>query len=227
MGADRMGCTTAEQVMGVENQSATPGRTTLLEAVNVILRNIGEQPVSTLEDQQVLEARTAEDTILELHKEGQTRGWSWNTEKGYPFQRGTNGEIVVPANIVSWQPDRYEFQHRYQLRGQRVYDKGARSYQISLSQLLADVIWLLPWNECPEAYNRWVVIRSARVFAARTIGDVNGVQYTLADEQAALIELLRVENTQEAPNMITGPNRFPTFQPAEGLTDRAMGGVFL
>jgi hypothetical protein len=53
------------------------------------------------------------------------------------------------------------------------------------------------------------------------------VQYTLADEQAALIELMRVENTQEAPNMITGRNRFPTFQPAEGLTDRGMGGVFL
>jgi hypothetical protein len=65
------------------------------------------------------------------------------------------------------------------------------------------------------------------VFSARTIGDVSGVQYTLADEQQALIELLRVENTQEAPNMITGRKRFPTFQPAEGLTDRAMGGVFL
>jgi hypothetical protein len=53
------------------------------------------------------------------------------------------------------------------------------------------------------------------------------VQYTLADEQQALIELLRVENTQEAPNMITGRRRFPTFQPAEGLTDRLAGGLFL
>ena len=213
--------------MGLTNQWATPGRTTLLEAVNIVLMNIGEQPVSTLENQQVLEARTAEATILEMHKEGQTRGWSWNSEREYPFARSSSGEIVLPTNVISWQPDPYEFQHRYQLRGQRVYDKESRSYQIPVAQLKADVVWLLPWDECPEAYNRWSLIRAARVFSARTIGDVSGVQYTLADEQQALIELLRVENTQEAPNMITGRKRFPTFQPAEGLTDRAMGGVFL
>ena len=213
--------------MGVENQSATPGRTTLLEAVNVILRNIGEQPVSTLENLQVIEARTAEDTILEVHKEGQTRGWSWNTERAYPFQRNGSGEITVPANVVSWQPDPLEFQHRYQLRGQRVYDKEARSYAISVSELPADVVWLLPWDECPEAYNRWVTMRAARTFSARTIGEPSGVQFSLADEQQALIELLRVENDQAAPNMITGRRRFPTYQPVEGLTNRSLGGVFL
>lgn len=213
--------------MGVENQSATPGRTTLLEAVNVVLMNIGEQPVSTLENQQVLEARTAEATILEVHKEGQTRGWSWNSEAAYPFTRNASGEIVLPPNVVSWQPDPYEFEHRYQLRGLRVYDKETRSYQLQVTQLKADVVWLLPWDECPEAFNRWSLIRAARVFSARTIGDVTGVQYTQLDEQQALIELLRVENIQEAPNMITGRRRFPTFQPAEGLTDRVLGGVFL
>lgn len=218
---------TAAEQMGAENQSVTPGRTTLLEAVNVILASIGEQPVSTLENQQVLEARTAEATVLEIHKEGQTRGWSWNSERAYPFNRNAGGEIVVPANVVSWQPDPYEFQHRYQLRGQRVYDKQNRTYQMGVAQLTADVVWLLPWNECPEAYNRWALMRAARVFAARTIGDVNGVQYTAADEQQALVELLRVENSQEAPNMITGRSRFPTFRPGEGLTDRQLGGLFL
>ncbi len=213
--------------MGADKQSATPGRSTLLDAVNILLANIGEQPVSTLEDQQVLEARSAEDTVLEFHKEGQTRGWSWNTERDYPFARNGGGEMVVPANVVSWQPDPYQFQHRYQLRGQRVYDKLRRTYQIEDAELRADVIWLLPWDECPEAYNRWTLVRAARVFSARTVGDVAGVQYTQLDEQQALIELLRVENAQEAPNMITGRRRFPTFQPAEGLTDRLMGGVFL
>jgi hypothetical protein len=213
--------------MGLTNQSATPGRTSLLDAVNILLANIGEQPVSTLEDQQVLEARNAEDTVLEFHKEGQTRGWSWNTERDYPFTRNDAGEISVPANAISWQPDPYQFQHRYQLRGQRVYDKWRHTYLIEEKELLADVVWLLPWDECPEAYNRWSLIRSARVFSARTVGDMASVQYTQVDEQQALIELLRVENAQEAPNMITGRRRFPTFQPAEGLTDRLMGGVFL
>jgi hypothetical protein len=36
--------------MGLANQGVTPGRTTLLEAVNICLQNIGEQPVNSLED---------------------------------------------------------------------------------------------------------------------------------------------------------------------------------
>ena len=60
--------------MGLDKQSQAPGRTTLLEAVNICLQNIGEQPVNTLETQQINEAAQAETTILEFFKEGQTRG---------------------------------------------------------------------------------------------------------------------------------------------------------
>ena len=71
--------------MGLANQGMTPGRTTLLEAVNTLLENIGEMPVDQLDNQQVHDARVAERTILEFHREGQLRGWSWNSEQGYPF----------------------------------------------------------------------------------------------------------------------------------------------
>ena len=64
--------------MGLANQGVTPGRTKLLEAVNTLLENIGEMPVDTLDNQQVQDARVAERTILEFHREGQLRGWSWN-----------------------------------------------------------------------------------------------------------------------------------------------------
>ena len=212
--------------MGLENASATPGRTTLLQAVNTVLATIGEQPVNTLENQQVLEARQAEATILEFHREGQIRGWSWNREHAYPFVRGSDGEMMVPANVASWQPDIYEHQNRYQLRGQRVYDREQHSYQIPLAILAADVVWLLSWDECPEAYNRYALIRAARVFTARFIGDSAGVQFSAADERQALIELERVENSQTRPNLITGDRQFPTFQPAHGLANRHRGGLF-
>lgn len=73
--------------MGFANQSKTPTKTTLLEAVNICLQNIGEQPVNTLENQQLVEAMMAESTILEFHKEGQIRGWSWNQDELYPFTK--------------------------------------------------------------------------------------------------------------------------------------------
>ena len=107
------------------NQAATPGRTTLLDAVNVLLENIGEQPVNTLENQQITDARIAERTLLEFHKEGQIKGWSWNTEYGYRFDKDSNtNKITVPANLVRFAGDLYGYAGRFQLRGQTIYEIG-------------------------------------------------------------------------------------------------------
>jgi len=215
--------------MSLASQGATPGRTTLLEAVNVCLQNIGEQPVNNLENQQVVEASTALRTILEFHKEGQVRGWSWNTELGYEFLKDVStNEIKVPANVVSFAPDAYRWAGRFQLRGQRVYDKERRTYVLGVDvpSLEADVVWLLPWDESPEAFNRWVTIRSARVFSGRVLGDSSSFQYTALDEQAALVELQRVEIEQAQPNSLTGGpglRPFPTYSPGMGLLGRNGG----
>lgn len=215
--------------MSLASQGVTPGRTTLLEAVNVCLQNIGEQPVNNLESQQVVEASTALRTILEFHKEGQTRGWSWNTELGYEFLKDiSTNEIRVPANVVSFAPDAYRWAGRFQLRGQRVYDKEKRTYVLGVDvpSLEADVVWLLPWDESPEAFNRWVTIRSARVFSGRVLGDSSSFQYTALDEQAALVELQRVEIEQAQPNSLTGGpglRPFPTYSPGTGLLGRNGG----
>ena len=78
--------------MGIANQSLTPGRTTLLNAVNILLENIGEQPINSLETEQIMDARVAERTLLEFHKEGQLKGWHWNTEFNFPF---TNDNVKM------------------------------------------------------------------------------------------------------------------------------------
>ena len=215
--------------MGLADQGATPGRTTLLEAVNICLQNIGEQPVNSLENQQVVEAAMAESTLLEFHKEGQTRGWSWNTEQAYEFQKDSGtGEIRVPANVISFAPDPYEWAGRFQLRGQRVYDREKRTYKLeaAITKLEADVIWLLPWDECPEVFNRWITIRSARVFSDRVLSSDAIFKYTALDEQMALVELQRVELEQAQPNSLTGGpglRPFPTYSPGMGLLGRNRG----
>ena len=46
--------------MGLAAQTKAQGRTTLLDAVNVCLENIGEQPVDNLDNEQIQDARIAE-----------------------------------------------------------------------------------------------------------------------------------------------------------------------
>lgn len=214
--------------MPISNQAVTPGRTTLLEAVNTLLAVIGEQPVNTLETQQIVEASMAERTLLEFHKEGQVNGWSWNSEQAYEFAKDSNNEIVVPTNVVSWATDAYEWAGRFQLRGQRVYDRENRTYSLGsdVESLKADVVFLLSWDESPEAFNRWVTIRSARVFSGRVLGDSSSFKYTAMDEQAALTALQSVELDQLQANSLTGGpglRPFPTYSPGLGLLGRNRG----
>ena len=215
--------------MGSIRQATIPGRTSLLGAVNVLLTNIGEMPVDSLENQQIQDARIAEQTLLEFAKEGQVRGWTWNREQEYPFDLDVStGEIEVPAAAVSWLVDPYRYNGRYVLRGTRVYDKKSRSFKIPPEDapIKADVIWLLSWDESPEAFNRWTTIRSARVFSTRMLGSDSITNYTAVDEQAALTELMRVEMEQSQPNSITGgTGPIPTYRSGSGINRGIYGGV--
>ena len=215
--------------MGLAQTTKAQGRTTLLDAVNVCLENIGEQPVDSLENEQIQDARIAKRTLLEIHKEGQTKGWSWNTEWNYPFQKNAKtNQIDVPEQVVEFSVDQYQYNGRFQLRGTKVYDLLNRTFILddTITALQADVIWLLSWDEVPEAYNRWVTIRAARIFSDRTLGSEALFKYTLKDEQDAQAELERVELQQEAPNMLTGPFAFPTYQPNTGLMNRRVANGY-
>jgi hypothetical protein len=134
----------------------------------------------------------------------------------------------VPGNVVSFAPDAYQWAGRFQLRGQRVYDREQRTFQLeaAITKLEADVVWLLPWDESPEVFNRWTTIRSARVFGARVLGADTVFRYTAMDEQMALVELQRVELEQAQPNSLTGGpglRPFPTYSPGLGLLGRNRG----
>ena len=209
--------------MGLANESATPGRTTLLEAVNTCLATIGEAPVNSLDGQQVGEASQAERTLLEYHKAGQIQGWSWNRETAVTFVRDSStNEFLIPANVVQWAPSRLEWNGRFSARGGRVYDNQERSFSIptDVGSIEADIVSLLPWSQCPEVYNRWATIRSARVFANRAVGSTTTYQLTQAEEDKAWADVLRIDTAQSQPNAITGDAAFSTFRPWMGLGRR-------
>ena len=140
--------------------------------------------------------------------------------------------IDVPAATMSWLVDPYQENGRYVLRGTRVYDKKNRTFKIDPNDapIQADVVWLLSWDDCPEAYNRWTTIRSARVFSTRMLGSDSVTNYTAVDEQAAMTELMRVELEQSQPNSLTGgpfSGPMPTYSAEQGLRRSIIGGHYV
>ena len=70
-----------------------------LPAVNEILASVGQAPVTTL-DQTNPDVAIAYDTLLNVSREVQAEGWTFNTEEYYPMTPDANGEIPIANNIL-------------------------------------------------------------------------------------------------------------------------------
>ena len=72
----------------------TTNATQELPAVNEILASVGQAPVTTL-DQTNPDVAIAYDTLLNVSREVQAEGWTFNTEEFYELSPDENGEIVI------------------------------------------------------------------------------------------------------------------------------------
>ena len=68
---------------------ANIAKATKLAAVNTIISNIGQAPVTTLETGNPL-VEMAEQILNEISRSVQSEGWVFNTEFHYPFGRDGN-----------------------------------------------------------------------------------------------------------------------------------------
>lgn len=163
--------------------------TTKLEAVNILLTSIGEDPVSALgtgiDDQTVAEA-----VLDEVLRRTLVRGWSWNTEVNYTLPKEVDDTVTVPANFLS-----IDFNNRsYVQRGDKVYDKVNHTYNFESNLTGLTVILGLDWDETPEACRQYVLYSAGRVFQARQVGSRVLHEFTKQDEHQAWLMLNSNEN---------------------------------
>ena len=70
-----------------------------LPAINQILSTCGQAPVTTL-DQTNPDVAIAYDTLLQVTREVQAEGWTYNKEFHYLFTPDSNNEIPIANNIL-------------------------------------------------------------------------------------------------------------------------------
>ena len=102
--------------------------TTELEAVNSMLRTIGASPVSTLEDNGVVDAVMALQTLRDVSRDVQSQGLHFNTERNYPLAPSypLPGELTLPANCLRVDP--IDTWTDLVQRGLRLYDPIRHTY---------------------------------------------------------------------------------------------------
>mgnify|MGYP005813383727 FL=1 len=182
--------------------------TTKLEAVNIILATINEGPVASIPAAASdFYGTQAETTLDEVSKEVQLEGWHFNTEYEVEITP-SGGAIAVPTDALKidfHDPSVKGFQ-----KGLFMYDSedfSTTSWGSSAKKM--DIVYYRAFTDLPEAANRYISIRAARVFASRYQSDGDTYSFTSIDERQARARLISAEGfTNEANILNVSPGAY-------------------
>ena len=177
--------------------------TTELEAVNIILKNDGEAPVATLDENGFSPAQEAQAVLHETSRRLQLKGWDFNTDKSRPFTPDVDGFITLGLNVLSVRSP--SGQTTTKQRGTRLYDAAAFTYVFTAVQTL-NAITFLPWTEMPEYARDFITIKAARLYQKRETSSDLIDSFTAEEQQRAWAAFRRSENRAEKPNMLKNSN---------------------
>lgn len=166
---------------------------TKLQAVNNVLSNIGQSPVTTL-DAINPAVQLAEGMIDEVSHALQSEKWSFNTEQDYEFTPENDGSIQIPDNILSldtvpWSPLIPD------IRNGKLYDKAAHT-SVFTDPVYLEVTWFFDFEQLPEVFKQYITVRAANLFAARAVGSAEVVKYSEREEMMARAACMEYETRQ-------------------------------
>jgi hypothetical protein len=195
--------------------------TTELEAVNVMLAAIGEAPINSLTGTLPVDARIAQTTLNEINKDVQSEGWHFNTEIDVVLTRDASDHVALASNVLRVDTNIYQHPSIDVVQiGLKLYDRQNHKYEFD-EDLTCVVVYFRTFNEIPEPARRYVMIKAARIFVDRLVGDEGLRSYTQQDEIRARAILMETDFSNADHNILRGDpsltNVFNTYLPANGL----------
>ena len=168
-----------------------------LSSINIMLTNVGLAPVTDVESSNPM-VGTAQSILNEVSHAVQSEGWTFNTENDYPFNPD-NGVITMPSNVLQFDVQQYNDKDVI-LRANKLYDKRAHAYVNETINL--DITWSFDYDDLPEVFKQYIVIRSANLFASRTVGSPESAKYSEKEESLARANIIEYETQQGDYNML-------------------------
>ena len=195
--------------------------TTQLAAVNEILGSVGQAPVTVL-DTTNPEVAFAYNTLMDISREVQAEGWSFNKELEYPVTPDTSGYINIASNIISMDlsPLYENVQYDTVIRDGKLYDKIGHTNVWEIKEYKADIVWFFDFDDLPQPFRDYITARAASRAAIRLVGDVNLAQTLSAAEgwrRAACIEYECNEGDYTMFGFPKGNDYYVSYQPFRAL----------
>ena len=204
----------------------TTNATEELPAVNQILSSVGQAPVTTL-DQTNPDVAIAYDTLLQVSREVQSEGWTFNTELEYEDTTDSNKEYTPTNNMLqvdlSHSDNAYATKNVIRRNG-KLYDKYNHTHEITDTaneEIRLDIIWKFDWVDLPVPIQDYIVARAATIVSSRIVGDTQ--QYGILQQQEMISRstALEYECNQGDYTFFGHPankNYYKSYQPYHALS---------
>lgn len=176
---------------------------TTLDAVNKMLRYIGELPVPTsvvIEDlPDGHEAKEALQILGEVSLEEQQLGWWFNTEEWIFLE--VDGYITIPDNVISVKSTNKN--DKYLVKDGQLYDVKRQS-KLFTNDVTLKAVFEIDFDECPESFTSYVVYVASQQLHIYYNGD-SLVQNDLANKiSRQLVKLEREHMASKDYNLVKG-----------------------
>ena len=201
----------------------TTNATQELPAINQILSSCGQAPVTTL-DQTNPDVAVAYDTLLQVSREVQAEGWTFNKEYHYEMTPDTDDQILIPSNIlqIKLTENSANMDKDGVRRSGKLYDRHNHTYDWTDDTVECDIVWEFDWVDLPQPIQDFIVARAATFVSQRIVGD--NTQYQMLQQQEAYMRALALEyETQQGQFTFFGhpqghTNYYQSYQPFHALS---------
>ena len=165
--------------------------TSELEAVNFLLKTIGESPVNDIDNPQLADAVAATTCLRQVSKREQTRGYHFNTDENYKLLASAN-QFIVPNDCLRIDPVRTSASIDAVQRGTKLWDRKNHTYTFTQPSIFCDIVRHYPWDELPEACRQHFMYQATSEFYHDTFqaDPETAVQKGIFDAQAVFEEFV-------------------------------------
>lgn len=182
---------------------------TLIDAVNILLRAIGQADVQSLDLNKMNQhAYAALGCLNEAAVTVQEQGWHFNTEEEYPAVPDVSGEISVPPEWVNVKlAPRSAGRYRVTVRDGKLYDKSKRT-SVFTETIYLEFIKVYPFEDVPAAIRYYIVARAGAAFGPGRVPDSQTYRFSKEEESLALSAAHKADDEEAGNNL---PETSPHF----------------
>jgi len=176
--------------------SETFKRMTKLQAVNMMLTTIGEQPIENLNDKAGLQdASIAEEILNNTSRQVQSKGWVFNLEYDKIIALNGNSEAELGDNILRVDTSSKVRSSTTDLveRDGKLYDRIKKTYKFDAA-VTVDIVKYISFDALPEIARRYISVKAARIFHDRVVGSGELHRFFQEDELSAWSDLLEYQS---------------------------------